>query len=273
MKTDVTGRRLMGIVFGPVPPHRVRRKTGPTCRRMPNACCKAVEDQLTMPQTVTIGQGADARRIAVLARAGPGTAGGVARRVQIRHALHQGGGAGRLGREGRTRLPALRLQRPWGIRGSLRRWHHLPLARGGARGDRALRLRAPDPGGILHGRLDRPAGGAAAGAGPFGPGPIGNRSHCACRGHDGAADVGAVSRGDQEKRRGHRGLSPPLRLFRGALPDHQGADRGRSAATCCSGGRSRPAARSTSCRGCRTRTCPGAMPCSWWSTCRETASP
>jgi pimeloyl-ACP methyl ester carboxylesterase len=37
-----------------------------------NACFKAVEDELTMPQSVTVGQGADARQIALISRKGKG---------------------------------------------------------------------------------------------------------------------------------------------------------------------------------------------------------
>ena len=49
-------------------------------------------------------------------------------------------------------------------------------------------------------------------------------------------------------------------------------DRGRPATTCSSASRSRPAARSTSCKACRTPTCPGAMRSSSSSICRATAS-
>ena len=47
-------------------------------------------------------------------------------------------------------------------------------------------------------------------------------------------------------------------LFRRALRHHPRADRGRRTAISSASSRSRPAARCTSSRACRTRTCPGA---------------
>ena len=75
-----------------------------------------------------------------------------------------------------------------------------------------------------------------------------------------AADVGPSSRRRSGRPilRRRASIDAPSRLFGRALPDHPGADRGRAAPPPARRRRSPPAARSISCRACRTRTCPGA---------------
>ena len=87
-----------------------------------------------------VGTGPAARRIAVRAARGRGARPVLARRLQVRHEGHQGGGARRLGRRQGPRLHALRLFRPRRIRRRLRRRHDRPLAGGKRwRCSRALR--------------------------------------------------------------------------------------------------------------------------------------
>ena len=104
------------------------------------------------------GGAADCRPRARRRRAGPV----LARRLQVRHAGHQGRGARRLGRPQRPRHGPLRLFRPRRVRRDLRRWHHRPLAGGKRRGVSRLLRRSAGRDRLVHGRLARAAAGARA---------------------------------------------------------------------------------------------------------------
>ena len=127
--------------------------------RMDDSCLKYLE-RGNRP-----GGAADCRPCARGRRAGPV----LARRLQVRHAGHQGRGARRLGRPQRPRHGPLRLFRPRRIRRDLHRGHHRPLAGGKRRGISRLLPRAAGRDRLVHGRLARAAAGArarAAGAAP-----------------------------------------------------------------------------------------------------------
>ena len=143
----------------------------------------------------------------------------LARRLQVRHAGHQGRGARRLGRPQRPRHGPLRLFRPWRIRRDLRRGHHRPLA--GGKPSRCFAAAAP----VRRSRSARPwaagspccwrgssRGRAAKAARRWrGPGPdrAGGRLH-------GRADVEAHAAGDPAADHRDRRLDAAVRLRSGA---------------------------------------------------------
>ncbi len=145
-------------------------------------------------RVIATDRGQDAVRMAPGRRSRPR----VARRVHVGHGRNQGGGARPMGRCARPRVPALRLFRPWRVRRPIRRRDHRPLARGKPRRVRCSLRRAPDSGGLVHGRMARaPARTRAA------PGAAAEslarraRPHRAGGGFHRGADVEAVPRGDQ----------------------------------------------------------------------------
>ena len=115
-----------------------------------------------MPQSVTVGQGADARQIAVLAREGKGPPvvwlGGFRSDMRSTKAAALDAWAERAGRA------FLRFDYcgHGESGGRLRGRHDLPLAGGRLAVIERYRHRAADPGRLVHGRLDRPSGRAAA---------------------------------------------------------------------------------------------------------------
>ena len=172
----------------------------------------------------------------------------------------------------RPRLRALRLLRPRRIGRTHSRRHDLALARGHACRARRLRPGAAHPGRLVHGRLACAAGRRAPHA-PSEPDRAPAGLVLIAPAVDfterlmWAASPRASGAGDRDTGVYHRPSlysDEPYPITRGLIEDGRQAPAPRRR-------RSRPAARSTSCRACRTPTCPGATRSSSSSTCRATA--
>ena len=197
----------------------------------------------------------DARPIAVLIQGGQGPAGRLARRLSSPTCGRPRPKRLDAGRSERPRLPALRLFAATANRAALRGRHDLALARRSLDRDRAVRRRS----------------GRSSSAPPWAAGSRLLAARHLWRAAARHAPAGIVliapavdfterlmwDRFPEEhqaaQRAGDRRLSPALGLFGRSLPDHQEADRGWAPASALRCSRSRPAARSTSCRAWRTR--------------------
>ena len=133
----------------------------------------------------------------------------VARRLPLRHERHQGGGRQCVGAREGPRLSALRLFGPWRIRRRIPRRHDLEMARRKPGRFQAFHDRRPDPGRLVHGRVDCAAHGGGIAQGR----PACRRSGAAGAGagfHSGADR--ACPHADPETRAGK------VRIFRGSSP-------------------------------------------------------
>ena len=150
----------------------------------------------------------------------------LARRLQIRHAGHEGAGAGRLGGRARPCLRAVRLFRPWRIGRRVCRRHDRALAGRGGCGVRAF-CRGPQVvigssmGGWMALLLARalPTRCKAGVAGRAGADRAGARFHR-------TADVERLSAEVREEIMTKGVWQRPSEYGDGALSDHPGADRG-----------------------------------------------
>src|SRR5262249_28820847 len=149
----------------------------------------------------------------------------LARRLQIRHAGNQGGGARRLGRRPGPGHGPVRLFGPRRIGRRLRGRHDRALARGQPGGVRRLLPGPPDRGWLVDGGVDRPPDGARAGATGGGGGDDRRLGPDRPRGrlHRGA-DVETAPPGPQPRDRGDRRLEASLRLWGRAPPDQPQPD-------------------------------------------------
>ena len=155
----------------------------------------------------------------------------LAQRLSLRHGLDQGDRPRRRGRAARPRPPAVRLFRPWPLRGAARGRDDLALARGSSGAGAGRDRGAADCRRLVDGRLSRAPRRPRARRGGRDGAHQGPDSHRARRRLHRSADLGQGAGRSPARDHGERRMAAAVRLFERARLLHPRAHRGRAQAS------------------------------------------